>query len=672
MRVGLFARALPALDFGGAATAAWWLLLLAEMRLVTGAPTTKDITALASIALGYSLAASAVVASVAVAERILGRWPRGLLITAILVAGAAAWPAVNQAAFLTAGDGISGSAWVDGVEAGLSLGLVLSTVGIWWWHRLGVRGLVWAAADARTRGWWVLMGGLIGLGLVYGTSSYLDAYAHFAMWCTAASWVVVATGTYRGIQSFCPGAGAFGLLLIPLAWLGADQTPWLDGTVAGYARLTLAAPADASKARFDISNPARFRCRAPGPATPPAWSINPDARRNVLIVSLDGLRDEIVDLHIEARPVMPALRRFASESVRFTDASTPYPATLYALGSALTGLSPSRIAHAPQLPPNLFAMVGDSVPRRFAVLPQSAWFEMPIVDALFVTPAQRSTGGAEAEAITDRIIEHLRAARASGERTLAWVHYMDTHMPYSSHRGRSYGADIRGRYLGAAAHLDQALGRLFDYLRTHQWLDDTLVLVFSDHGQALGERGYVGHHVFLNRWLISVPLVLHAPNTPPRTIAAPVGLIDVARTILDFLAIEPTANLEGRSLLAAVAAPDPERRLVAEAFPVRGHELFEQAGRPIESVAQLQTRIDQLQTPTDLNYTPKVSIIEATHRFILSRRTGALALYDRSADPAETRNLAASRRDVTQAALDALDAWHAAQSEAIYCAVAGR
>jgi len=119
-------------------------------------------------------------------------------------------------------------------------------------------------------------------------------------------------------------------------------------------------------------------------------------------------------------------------------------------------------------------------------------------------------------------------------------------------------------YDGEIAWTDSQLGRLIARLRALGELDDTLVVVTSDHGEEFFEHGLKTHRKQLFKESVHVPLVLRLPGVVPAgtTIAAPVGLIDVAPTVLALCGVE--AELPGRDLLAIAAGERAPRTLLAE------------------------------------------------------------------------------------------------------------
>ena len=82
--------------------------------------------------------------------------------------------------------------------------------------------------------------------------------------------------------------------------------------------------------------------------------------------------------------------------------------------------------------------------------------------------------------------------------------------------------------------------------------DRALVILVSDHGEGLGDHGEDSHGYFIYESTLHVPLIIHWPASAashPARVTEPVGLIDVAPTVLDFLHFSPPPSFEGGSLL---------------------------------------------------------------------------------------------------------------------------
>ena len=331
-------------------------------------------------------------------------------------------------------------------------------------------------------------------------------------------------------------------------------------------------------------------CPEPRPAVNQSpIGIEPTRRRNVIVVTVDALRKDVVGMKASGRPVTPELARLARTGVSFVNATSTYPATLFAVGSAFTGLSPAELYLAPALPDTIFTRAHTHVDRQLAVLPDVSWFRLPIVGQFLASGVDTAFVATDAAA-TDALILRLRAARDDDASVMAWVHYYAPHDPYRSHREFRFGKGKKNAYLSEVARFDKELGRLMQYLHKDGWLDDTLVVFFSDHGEALGEKSYWGHHVYLNGWMVDVPLVLWHAQLAPAEPRVGVSLADVAPTILHFLGLPLPPETAAKSLFTL--DPNlPNRPTFSEAFPVRGEELFDSFRLPALDDASIRARL---------------------------------------------------------------------------------
>ena len=93
----------------------------------------------------------------------------------------------------------------------------------------------------------------------------------------------------------------------------------------------------------------------------------------------------------------------------------------------------------------------------------------------------------------------------------------------------------RHAYYGAIAYIDDQLGRLLAALRSVGLAEDTIVVLTSDHGEMLGERG-LWYKMSFFEGACRVPLVVASPGRfASRRVAATVSLIDLAPTLIDLV-----------------------------------------------------------------------------------------------------------------------------------------
>jgi arylsulfatase A-like enzyme len=122
-------------------------------------------------------------------------------------------------------------------------------------------------------------------------------------------------------------------------------------------------------------------------------------------------------------------------------------------------------------------------------------------------------------------------------------------------------------YDDTISYLDRRLGDVLGALDARGVLDDTLVIVTSDHGEHLGDHSLFFHGCSLYRQLVGVPLVMVDPSRVPAGVSVdePVSLRDIPATVVDVLGPGSGAPFPGRSLArfwardkrANASAPEP-------------------------------------------------------------------------------------------------------------------
>jgi arylsulfatase A-like enzyme len=133
-------------------------------------------------------------------------------------------------------------------------------------------------------------------------------------------------------------------------------------------------------------------------------------------------------------------------------------------------------------------------------------------------------------------------------------------------------AYLHGRYDGNVAYGDHVVSTLLDALRRCGPAQEPIVVVLSDHGEALLEHNLLGHGASLYEENLRVPLCLSGPGLPAgKEISAPVELVDVAPTVLDLVGCPPGATMDGGSLLPVIEErSEPEPGPFVAACPKEG------------------------------------------------------------------------------------------------------
>ena len=146
-----------------------------------------------------------------------------------------------------------------------------------------------------------------------------------------------------------------------------------------------------------------------------------------------------------------------------------------------------------------------------------------------------------------------------------WLHFYDPHDPYdppSPFKERYAEAP----YDGEIAYIDSVIGSLMETLRQRGLVQNSLIAIAADHGEAFGEHGEERHGMFLYDETIHVPLLLKLPEQKfagvrldPR-----VALVDIAPSLLQTAGVVAPASMQGQSLLPlledAQSAPDSKSK----------------------------------------------------------------------------------------------------------------
>jgi arylsulfatase A-like enzyme len=209
-----------------------------------------------------------------------------------------------------------------------------------------------------------------------------------------------------------------------------------------------------------------------------------------------------------------------------------------------------------------------------------------------------------------------------------WVHIRDARA-------------ARASYNSAITAVDAAIGKLLSALQQRKIYENTAVIVVADHGESLGAHGENAHGVFLYDETIHVPLLMKLPASPaakPTTtrVSAKVRLVDIAPTLLEIAAIPVPSQMQGQSLLR-----------IAKSKVSGGSGGGINSDQPVYSRADLPQR--------GFGWSPLESWRAGKYLYI---RAPKPELYDLTADPSATHNLAQSSKatlDTMAAQLESFD-----------------
>ena len=204
---------------------------------------------------------------------------------------------------------------------------------------------------------------------------------------------------------------------------------------------------------------------------------------------------------------------------------------------------------------------------------------------------------------------------------------------------------MRLLYEGDIAYLDSKIGEIFRFLKEHKVLDDTIIVITSDHGENFGDHDLIEHQFCLYNSLLHVPLIIRYPKIflPGAVKQEMVSTIFLFRTLADLIEVpadKDLAQLDKRSLLDE-KANDP---LYAE------HENFINM---IESVLAKEApegfNFDRFNRHWKCIYNDDFKLIWSSN--------GQMELYRIAEDWEEEKNLIEDSPQIGRDLLGLLDGW---------------
>jgi arylsulfatase A-like enzyme/lipopolysaccharide biosynthesis regulator YciM len=361
----------------------------------------------------------------------------------------------------------------------------------------------------------------------------------------------------------------------------------------------------------------------------------------IIFISIDTLRADRLPAYGSTRTKTPAIDSLVADGVLFENAYAHSPQTLPSHTSILSGELPFE--HG----------VRDNI--GFEVKDGQRMLQHALKDAGYATGGFVSAYVLRRQVGIQQGFDHyddelpavgpdrpLGLMQRAGIDTLAaavrWIDstvspkfFLFFHI-YEPHRPYAPPAHIRNpnKYDGEVEYSDEIVGRLLAHLKSAGRYDDATIVLFSDHGEGLGDHGEDEHGIFVYRETIRVPLIVKLPRSVNggRRVAAPVQHIDLVPTMLGLVGSgEPrSGGRHGRSLLPVLdgAGELDSAPIYSESLSPRYH----------------------------FGWSELYAISDDRYRLVRAPRD---ELYDLQQDPGELNSIAADRPQVHQAMRRVLD-----------------
>jgi arylsulfatase A-like enzyme len=315
-------------------------------------------------------------------------------------------------------------------------------------------------------------------------------------------------------------------------------------------------------------------------------------RANVVLITVEAMRHDVVGLRHQGQEVTPAMNELANDGVRFTRAYSQATHTDYATTALYSSLFPLRT------PRHVYFHGNDPWPKTlFYDILKPAGYATAIIssqnerwdgmDNFLQTPGLdllydplRCDTPPRGDLIFDNLPDAQTVDKAiswvrdQGSRNLPFflgLNLQTSHFPYKLPADArkvfqpstidfptsffEYPIEkvevVRNAYYNALHECDRQIGRLVEVLRANGQLSRTIIIVTGDHGEAFYERGYVTHGREPIESVIRTACLVYAPGTiAPHVDDYPVELIDLLPTVLGLLGLPPHPDFQGIDVLA--------------------------------------------------------------------------------------------------------------------------
>ena len=168
-------------------------------------------------------------------------------------------------------------------------------------------------------------------------------------------------------------------------------------------------------------------------------------------------------------------------------------------------------------------------------------------------PGGRAHARDEAESVSF-FLRRLDEQLATGQPVLSVYYSFVAHWPYPDYGPTTHVTHPtrpQNAYCNNLRYLDQQIERIYKHLQERRLLDDTIVILAGDHGEAFGQHphNYTHSRMSFNENVRTPALLLNPGLFPPRVVTQPTSHVDVLPTLLDALGLSyDESRLQGESL----------------------------------------------------------------------------------------------------------------------------
>jgi arylsulfatase A-like enzyme len=341
---------------------------------------------------------------------------------------------------------------------------------------------------------------------------------------------------------------------------------------------------------------------------------------NVLFILIDTLRAERMSAYGYSRETTPFLSKLSSTGIRFGRNISQSSWTKASMASMWSSQTPLRVGIT-----RFDETISDQVEMPAEILAKAGFKTVGLYRNGWVNPSFNFQQGFEKyyKPLSGRInpqIQRMRPnagahgndesvvldakefLRIHGEssRWFLYLHFMDVHEYTYDQESALFGNGVSDIYDNSVLREDWVVSTLYDYLAERGFLDDTIVVVLSDHGEAFGERGYEGHAREVFPETTETPVIVSLPFALERELVLPMQTsnMDVWPTLLELMGLPlPSGEIDGHSRFEEILAIAR-----GEAPPAREESTI--------------TYLDENWGTPGGKRMPAVSIVDGDHRYV--------------------------------------------------------
>jgi hypothetical protein len=286
---------------------------------------------------------------------------------------------------------------------------------------------------------------------------------------------------------------------------------------------------------------------------------------NIFIFVIDSLRRDYLSTYNPSVTFTPNIDAFARESAVARNAFTRYTGTGLSEPSIWTG---AMLLHKQYITPfypmnSLQKLLEFEQYRQFITKDEILSTILAPSNLVTQLDAGRPTMNCELCRSLAELQAKLAEAGSAGRPIFAYTQPQNIHVSVINRQGRSVppGESYPGfdaAYASRIKAMDECFGQFIRLLKSSELYDRSIVILTSDHGDSLGERGRWGHAYHITPEVVRIPLIIHLPaamhslSFDPN---APSSLLDITSSLYYLLGHKPITrnDLFGRPLFTATA-----------------------------------------------------------------------------------------------------------------------